>query len=392
MAELESSSSLQAAPILEALRDLILRHNQSMPESASVKKEHLTQDERNYKNELLDELHLSLLPAIQDQLSSLSTSLSLLQRASNPNPNFGLTCQILSELDETMYETIYCIESAAIATVPDDTQDHHMGRCKDFRCTHLVLSISDLIDSLRSMFGYCTSFIESWQRSTQYPDIPMYRTATCRARGDLLKNINLCTRLAGNISRWTQVSDFEVLQDEWKEKLESFDSSLVDLVELTQSQISRQYNPTPLREHMVELARWTTLLIKLARMLLTNISNTRSKNLPFTLDAEMNSETLSLLKERPDTMVYLFGCLVITLSDSCARDTLMGGQAAIRDQIQKLTFTFESTLVVLAAHNIALPFEIDPSTLENDFETWLSEWQKSWHTGIRHFLGVLDSF
>ncbi|POV96217.1 hypothetical protein PSHT_15248 [Puccinia striiformis] len=328
MAELESSSSLQAAPILEALRDLILRHNQSMPESASVKKEHLTQDERNYKNELLDELHLSLLPAIQDQLSSLSTSLSLLQRASNPNPNFGLTCQILSELDETMYETIYCIESAAIATVPDDTQDHHMGRCKDFRCTHLVLSISDLIDSLRSMFGYCTSFIESWQRSTQYPDIPI---------------------------RWTQVSDFEVLQDEWKEKLESFDSSLVDLVELTQSQISRQYNPTPLREHMVELARWTTLLIKLARMLLTNISNTRSKNLPFTLDAEMNSETLSLLKERPDTMVYLFGCLVITLSDSCARDTLMGGQAAIRDQIQKLTFTFESTLVVLAAHNIALP-------------------------------------
>ncbi|KAH9472845.1 hypothetical protein Pst134EA_033270 [Puccinia striiformis f. sp. tritici] len=393
MADQETNSIPQTASVLELLRDLIERHEESMNGPHGEEKQELTQDERDHKIELLDKLHSPLLPAIQDRLCSLLTSLDLQQHVSekHPHPNFELTCKILSELDETMYETIYAIESAALDTIPIHTQDHHFGRCKDFRTTHLMFSISTLIVSLQCIFLRSSCFIKAWERSTKNPKNAKYRTVTSRAGTIVLGQIVECAHLAGNISKWTQASDFQVIQDEWEKKAELLNPSLEIVMDLTQSRTSRRESITPLREHIIELAQSTATLIKLSRILLTNISKNKPRKLPFTLDTVINSETLSALHERPGGIAYQFERHVKILSESFESDILVGGKAAMRDRIGSLSISFDSILVLLAAYLVALPPGINHASLRTDFKAWLSVWQRSWHTAARHFTNGLDS-
>ncbi|KAI9620329.1 hypothetical protein KEM48_008221 [Puccinia striiformis f. sp. tritici PST-130] len=78
MADLQTSSNPQIALVLQALEDLVLRFDEHVQQQEGEKKLGLTQEDRDCKTQLLDELHWNLLPAIQKQLSFLSTSLDLL--------------------------------------------------------------------------------------------------------------------------------------------------------------------------------------------------------------------------------------------------------------------------------------------------------------------------
>ncbi|POW02245.1 hypothetical protein PSTT_12014 [Puccinia striiformis] len=96
-------------------------------------------------------------------------------------------------------------------------------------------------------------------------------------------------------------------------------------------------------------------------MFLTKISKTKPKKLLFTLD-------------------------------TFEQDLLVGGKAPIRERIKGLPFTFDTTLVFLAAYLVALPPGINYASLDTNFKAWLLEWQRLWHTATGHFNDVLDSF
>ncbi|KAI7965537.1 hypothetical protein MJO29_001285 [Puccinia striiformis f. sp. tritici] len=393
MADLQTSSNPQIALVLQALEDLVLRFDEHVQQQEGEKKLGLTQEDRDCKTQLLDELHWNLLPAIQKQLSFLSTSLDLLHDPEKfPTPNFEPTGEILSHLAEAMFASLDCVESAALDIVPIHTQDHHLELCKDFRCSHLLYRISDLKIGIRHMLTDCVDWIEYWQRSTQDSDNAAYRTAASRSGAYLLKKMNECTQLASNIIRWTHASDFEVIQDEWEEQAESLSPTIEVLTNITQSTKAHRNNITPLRQHVIKLAKSSALLIKLSQMLLTKISKTKPKKLLFTLDTSINSETLDDLHDRPGTIAYRFECHARTLSDSYEHDALLGGKAPIRERIEGLSFTFDTTLVFLAAYLVALPPGINYASLDTNFKAWLLEWQKSWHTATGHFNDVLDSF
>ncbi|POW10619.1 hypothetical protein PSHT_08702, partial [Puccinia striiformis] len=277
---------------------------------------------------------------------------------------------------ETMYETIYAIESA-LDTIPIHTQDHHFGRCKDFRTTHLMFSISTLIVSLQCIFLRSSCFIKAWERSTKTPKNAKYRTVTSRAGTIVLGQIVECAHLAGNISKWTQASDFQVIQDEWEKKAELLNPSLEIVMDLTQSRTSRRESITPLREHIIELAQSTATLIKLSRIFLTNISKNKPRKLPFTLDTVINS------RHCPHYTSALEG------SPTVSSVTYIGWwQSCNARRIGSLSISFDSILVLLAAYLVALPPGINHASLRTDFKAWLSVWQRSWHTAARHFTNV----
>ncbi|KAH9465045.1 hypothetical protein MJO29_001274 [Puccinia striiformis f. sp. tritici] len=393
MADLQTSSNPQVALVLQALEDLVLRFDEHVQQQEGEKKLELTQEDRDYKTQLLDELHWNLLPAIQKQLSCLSTSLDLLHDPEKfPTPNFESTGEILSHLAEAMFASLDCVESAALDIVPIDTHDHRLERCKDFRCSHLLYSIASLKNGIRHSLSVCTDWLEDWERSAQNSENDAYRTTASRSEAYLLKQMKECTQLVSNIIRWTRASDFEVIQDEWEHQAQLLNPTIALLTNITQSTRAHQNNITPLRQRVIKLAKSSALLIKLSQIFLTKISKTKPKKLLFTLDTSINSEALDDLHDRPGTIAYRFERHARTLSDSYEHDVLVGGKAPIQERIEGLSYTFDTTLVFLAAYLVALPPGINYASLDTNFKAWLLEWQKLWHTATGHFNDVLDSF
>ncbi|KAA1077519.1 hypothetical protein PGT21_010674 [Puccinia graminis f. sp. tritici] len=391
MADTHTSSNPRTASVLQVLNDLIEKHDESMNGSTGEEREELTQDELDRKYELLDQLHSSLLPSLQDQLRKFLISLDLPYNEPKkyPNPDFEAACEILAQLDQTMDETIECIESAALDVVPFNTHDHHFKRGKDFRCTHLRSNTSTLITDIRDMFINCDLFINDLNK----PEESRRQKLSSLFERDVLVASTQCIDLAGKIRKWSQASDFEVIQDEWEEKAESLNSSLETLNTLAQQPtIGHSDNPAPLREHVLELSNWTMLLIKLSKMFLTKISKTKPKKLSFTLDNAINSETLSRLHEPADSIVFCFERHVGTLSRSYESDLLDGGRAEMRDRIEGLSITFDLLSVLLRSCLVPLPLGFDRPSLESDFKAWLAEWKEMWHTTAQHLLNVLDGF
>ncbi|KAI7965522.1 hypothetical protein MJO29_001270 [Puccinia striiformis f. sp. tritici] len=393
MADLQTSSNPQIALVLQALENLVQRFDRRVQQQEGEKKLDLTQEERDYKTQLLDELHWNLLPAIPKQLSCLSTSLDLHHDPEKfPTPNFEQTGEILSLLAEAVFAALDCVESAALDTVPIDTQDHHLQLCKDFRCSHLLYSIAGLKNGIEYLLLACNDWIEDWKQSTRNSENDAYRTAASRSGAHLLKHMNECTQLASKIIRWTHASDFEVIQDKWEKQAEFLSPTIEVLTNITQSTRAHQNNITPLRQRVIKLAKSSALLIKLSQIFLTKISKTKPKKLLFTLDTSIDSETLYALHDRPATIAYRFERHARTLSDSFEQDLLVGGKAPIRERIKGLSFTFDTTLVFLAAYLVALPPGINYASLDTNFKAWLLEWQKLRHTATGHFNDVLDSF
>ncbi|KAI9611673.1 hypothetical protein H4Q26_008628 [Puccinia striiformis f. sp. tritici PST-130] len=259
-----------------------------------------------------------------------------------PTPNFEQTGEILSLLAEAVFAALDCVESAALDTVPIDTQDHHLQLCKDFRCSHLLYSIAGLKNGIEYLLLACNDWIEDWKQSTRNSENDAYRTAASRSGAHLLKHMNECTQLASNASL---------------------------------SSLNRAHCSS-----------------KLSQIFLTKISKTKPKKLLFTLDTSIDSETLYALHDRPATIAYRFERHARTLSDSFEQDLLVGGKAPIRERIKGLSFTFDTTLVFLAAYLVALPPGINYASLDTNFKAWLLEWQKLRHTATGHFNDVLDSF
>ncbi|POW02246.1 hypothetical protein PSTT_12015 [Puccinia striiformis] len=194
MADLQTSSNPQIALVLQALENLVQRFDRRVQQQEGEKKLDLTQEERDYKTQLLDELHWNLLPAIPKQLSCLSTSLDLHHDPEKfPTPNFEQTGEILSHLAEAVFAA-------------------------DFRCSHLLYSIARLKNGIEYLFLACNDWIEDWKQSTGNSENDAYRTAASRSGAHLLKHMNECTQLASNIIGWTHASDFKVIQDKWESK------------------------------------------------------------------------------------------------------------------------------------------------------------------------------
>ncbi|KAH9463581.1 hypothetical protein Pst134EA_015668 [Puccinia striiformis f. sp. tritici] len=89
-----------------------------------------------------------------------------------------------------------------------------------------------------------------------------------------------------------QGSNFDCIQDKWEDKLDSLNTFLETLSDLIQPIISYDSDIGAVRKHIIQLSKSTIPLVKLARILTDKITKRNPKKLPFTLNSELNSETL----------------------------------------------------------------------------------------------------
>ncbi|KAH9465028.1 hypothetical protein MJO29_001295 [Puccinia striiformis f. sp. tritici] len=385
MASSKIDFNTRIAPVLEALRALHHKyHTRSMERDPDVGKEQgvLTQDEVHLKRDLFESLRSSLLPSIKPHLSALLTALDLPRDAIQyPNPDIESILDILANLDQTVENAVQYINTAPLKPFGrKDPHDHHLGQCKTFRCFNLKTGISCLAIDIRWLFWTYIKLIESWNLPWDPTEDTRYRSPT--PRGQTLE----CLQSIDRAIRRSRASDFAYLQEEWRDVSESFNYALVKLANLTNSQ---KKNNSVTRRHVVEHARLALPVNKLLRTLFIKISNTATKKLLFTLDAELNSTTLYKLDVDPGVIVNSCKVYAKQLEDSHRADSMTHTSGSLRSWDDRLVKAVESTVFLLALYIIPLSSKIDHSSLESDFKAWLSEWQGLWHTAHDRLLHAM---
>ncbi|KNF01457.1 hypothetical protein PSTG_05240 [Puccinia striiformis f. sp. tritici PST-78] len=317
------------APVLQALRALARRFKQMRFDVRhGEKKEELTEDELAQKNKLLDELQSSLLPSIKQQLNTLSAVLDLPRGFREfPQPDVDLTLETLTNLNQTMKKSSINIRLATLETsVPTDTHDHHLGRCKTFRGRLLREDIARIEYNLYGLYLTYMKRVESWNHTT------------------LLAN----------------------LTNDHKD------------------------NDSILARRVIQLAPLIVPGIKLLTTFYNKISITNTKKLQFKLDTEINSQTLFQLHGDPDSILFRCEVLVGQLGYGHDANSMTLASGHMREAINNASGFVDSTVVLLDLYHIPLSSEIDHLSLESDFKTWLFEWHGLWHTAKNRLLDALS--
>ncbi|EFP93817.1 uncharacterized protein PGTG_19828 [Puccinia graminis f. sp. tritici CRL 75-36-700-3] len=387
MADAEGSSR---ASVRQALVDLSVKYQFAADNAASDwqdEEREPTEDDRTRKIEVFDKLHSSLLPSIKHHLSCLVTSLDLEHRPSNhPTPNLGLTLETLSSLDHTLDQIIVDFGHLHVP-LPPVAHDHPLDRCKRFRSDQLISNISDLIqDPIRSTFLYCSDFIQLWELSTDQPESIGLQTSVSYSAETVLDGITEATNLVNKILRFSQLSDLDILQEQWQEKAESLDGILEGLTELTNSAIGHRRPLSAVRKSMLNETRLDITLVKLLRTLYDKVSKPTIKKLAFKLDPDVDSESLSIMHTAPETTD---GSLLIHLHfllENFKNDQSNGETADRKISKSRISRRAESMLLPIGLYLIPLPSSVDHhSSPARDFKAWLIMWQTLWHTAINRY-------
>ncbi|KAI9611653.1 hypothetical protein H4Q26_008608 [Puccinia striiformis f. sp. tritici PST-130] len=371
--------------VLEALEDLLDKYHSAGP-SCRIKYKVPTANELHQKNTSLDQLQHHL-PSIQDQLGPLVNALGLRH---NSSPNFELTCKLLFTLGDTWWQTLICIEAATLHTMPPATHDHHLKRCKAFNYTQLFKVMSCLACNFSSLFSGSILLMKASKVTSNYSE-----TLECQNQHTyLLQDSATCSVAILRALELLQGSDFRIIQHAWQQTKHSPDPLLIDVTRLTHSaMIEGQTTPDARMKHSMVLNQIAIPLIKLARTLSNKVSKTTTTKLPFTLDAHLNSETLTLLHQYPQSIEINFRELVRALERTPRVIPMVQGQSLIRHWADKISRILESTLVALALYLIPFPAsDIDNDSSGNDFKAWFLAWQVAWHCAIEKFLAALRRF
>ncbi|KAH9472840.1 hypothetical protein Pst134EA_003442 [Puccinia striiformis f. sp. tritici] len=387
MADSDMSMTTRTAPVLIALEALAAKYDSRWREEyysdADEENKVRTRDELDQKTKLLDEFRSILLPSIKHQLKSLSTA--VLDRPQNNNEysslDIELTLETLSNLDRTIQEIFMCIRPGPLdKRRSQNAHDHHSKQCKAFRCFDVDVRIHDLVSEVYLLFRAYIEYITSSKLSSNHSQDTNYRPPTPREQ-----NV-VCLSLIDRTIERSGASDFALLQRNWQCTVRSLDELLETLASLIDC---RQNDRSALRRSVVKQAGLTVPLIKLLRTLYNKISNTTTKTLSFTLDTELNSDTLYTLDQDPALILYPCQVYTVHLEESHKANSMISSSHSMRKRINWMSRSVDSTVVLLALYIIPLSPQIDHSSLQSDFKAWLFEWQRLWHIAKNRLVGAI---
>ncbi|WAR54674.1 hypothetical protein PtB15_4B291 [Puccinia triticina] len=395
------SSRSKTDLVVEALDGLVRKYHFSLNQIFGEQVKNLTIDDMDEKTELLDELESILLPLIKQQINSILHSLDLRDCEILPTPDFELTLEILSNLDQTLERTISSIERISLESpMPAETHDYHLKHCKEFRCSRLLWRIKAVVEGhLCELFRNFIQFIRVWELSDSRPESLEHRTKIFQKETEVLRITAHSDHSIDAIIALFRKSDLEIIQEEWLAAAESLDSVLEFLIMLSNCTIDSKKEgiagPADHRTNgqgaeIVGVAGLTIPLVKLARIFLNKLAKRTTEEYPFKLDTELNSETLNLLHQDPVSIAERLDQFVRTLWMIHKRNEPINNKDGIRTSLNGISKSLESTSLILAAHLTPLPHQSQWCSSEPHFKTWLLTLKNLWYRAMEHFLNGLD--
>ncbi|WAQ85449.1 hypothetical protein PtA15_6A77 [Puccinia triticina] len=345
----------------------------------------LTIDRLNEKAELVNDLQTSLLPSIRTQLVALLQSLDLSEYPIHPCPNPESTAAILSKLDGILHETRSAVEEIALESpLPSDEHDHHLKDLKIFRLNHLLWKTKAIIQNhLCEILGICGLYIVMWGHEDMDREDSKHQARLSNWRKDIVEMSVTCKDLIDDLIGWISLSDFAMLQKEWRVSSKKVDRMLVALVEISNETYSRPGTEGTQtggeddravneahRARAIELARSATPIIKLARIFYDKLSKPTGKK-PFMLNAGICSKGIDALRDKMrsfDTQIdHILGLLCVIYQPD----------GDIEPRIKSLKSVTFQTWACLEKALLRLAFHLKPANsdgrnydAQNNFKTW----------------------
>ncbi|KAA1066288.1 hypothetical protein PGT21_027518 [Puccinia graminis f. sp. tritici] len=424
-----------------------------------IRRQGLSADEIKTRKELLLELKTSYLPSLEHQLLDLLNSILGLPDPTPTHLDLQKTLEIISQLGHTIDQInrfIHSIHIPAAAYNPStptymSSNDHEYGDVKSYRAWELICKLDELFRThISSLFQHHISFlrIQPQRRS---------KTITRAARETLIDATDESSAMIRLLIDWSNRSDFSLLQVDWRRlgsnldftlqnfppkflaidlpskppttqsiqddqpeqdlqsNLDQHDSaSRTDQEPSTNEDIQRSHTSPPANDHhhhqesstrlptqdeipprQIQLVKAVIPLLKLTRILLNKLSNTRTNKLPFTIGTKMSSVELRRIEDQLGSLCHTIQRLVnLSLPFYYHdRELLMAQMTRIKSLPDELSTEFDSSILLLCFYLLPRSdAQIDLPLSGNHFKTWFLTLREHFCLAIGHFRAALYHF
>ncbi|EFP92557.2 uncharacterized protein PGTG_18555, partial [Puccinia graminis f. sp. tritici CRL 75-36-700-3] len=423
-----SSSSGATTPsgphgvVLKALRKLLRNYHFSLNQICCSSQEDLTLDDLQDKVEIFKTLQTSFLPSLKQQVGALLDSLDLSESAINPCPNPESVAKILSELSATLHDTRSAVEELALEPpLQAASHDRHLKFLKRHRTSPLLWKTKAVIqDDVCEIFQAIEGLLinlehhqnpkpgESSQSEFHGSDIIDYLFNPVKCKQRINTTWAKIRIVIDGIIEWSNLSDFAVLQREWRSSTRKCNRMLEALGEIVNGTYWRKdgnrmsaeaaSDPKKVEAHKaraIQLAKTGIPIVKLGRIFFDKLSRTCLHPLPFTMDTEMSSNELESLVKKLESFYasidYMSGHLcVIYESDK-----------DISRKINSLRNVSEGVISELEEALLALSFCLIPASQtpttdrrpasEQHFKTWFLEFKNQFILACTNLIHATDT-
>ncbi|KNE92098.1 hypothetical protein PSTG_14479 [Puccinia striiformis f. sp. tritici PST-78] len=380
----------------------------------------LTMEDMGEKAGILEKLQCNLLPLLKEQITSLLTALDLQHDSEDERPNLDVesTLKILSNFERTMTSTLSSIRILAHGSpLPDAKHDHRLQNLKSFRCARLYSYIDGFVKpTINSLLICCSMFTQCRAMAIALANPVLDREEPLQSMSSICGiTAAACSLIDATITLCWK-SDWALIQEGWLTAEGPFNEQLEHLTKL--ANLPRDLKPElavltilpseepdliertiiktrrkAAEEEMVEVAKSTMSLVKLARILVKKLLRMIPKKPIFEQDIGINSDTLKqfydLLTPISEPLKSLASHLrdfqetdyMITISNRDQMDTL----------VNSLSENMKSTMTFIASHLDLLQCIAKNISPENDFKAWSSTLEKLWDKVVDRLLNLIPS-
>ncbi|KAH9466759.1 hypothetical protein Pst134EB_001808 [Puccinia striiformis f. sp. tritici] len=332
-------------------------------------------DERNSNDFLFNYLHSSLLPALCDQLASLSLALDPLDLWNDPDSKIKLIFELQSGLDHNITELKYII--AVLFPQPSTnssrTDDHQLKEWKFYRINELRSKIVDVVFEINTSLHSAHLHIYHIRLSTdpqEENDEGAYEAGIEEAL-DVIKST----------MTWCKGSELDIAEEYWRNNLFRIDNLLRETFNLVDQTVypthhymneKRKFVLQP----VIQLTKFLMTIIKLCRLFFKKLSKRGMNQSQLPLHTDMNSKQIKCLCELAGN-VYADIVKIILLFRNVEMAHTVRSQKLI-DIADRLVHRFETPLLLVTLHLVPLIPQTNGLSEQNYYRKWFA----TWHTQI----------
>jgi hypothetical protein len=365
-----------------------------------------TIDRMGKKMELLHNLRTRLLPSLKQQIFACLQSLDVLEYRTHPCPDSELSLKILSEMYDTVGDTMSAVDTLAMKTpLPNPSHDGSLKDLKLFRLNHLMVKTKNIIRlKLCTLLDAGATWILVWDGQND-PNDSEFQIKSVNIRKKISRLADETGILIDDVIESSTSSDLAILQEGWRESAQKSNKILKDFSEILNgthawrervNQSEQEANLEVgwlMKPALNRLGQSAITTVKLTRLLYAKLTNSATSQLPFTLDPGLNSEELDSLRQ----VTFAFDARIRRLFDHLCTvyvtdENTPSEIEALRKNIQLSICSLEGFLLVLAFHIAPLHAAAGRSAaLQRDFKAWFLPLKNSFLVASTNLQDAVDS-
>ncbi|KAI9601188.1 hypothetical protein H4Q26_000992 [Puccinia striiformis f. sp. tritici PST-130] len=341
----------------------------------------LSIDQVRTQEGLLDRMQLSLLPLLDDQIKTLSSSLNPGDVWKEPIAKRQLILRTMSALEHTIDQIKFIIASTCpackgpLTSAPERTDDHDCRGLKSYRLQRLELKFNgEVLYQINQVFTHAR---ELFQKTVLAPDaVKPDKLDESSDRKLLAKWVDLASKSIKSTIKEFESSELDLAQESWQFELSKIDDIFGEIIHTAYqpgtdlvTEDGRRYSRAPVHEPVVRLAQGIVPIIKLVKIFYKKTSQRGMNQRRFPLFTKMSSQQIL-------SMAHSIG-------------TFHGDVLKLRLLYQELIRGSEPSY---ALHYIPLISVTDGPELRAYYITWFETWSDQFYLAIRNFKRLAKRF